>query len=101
MINWRYDTAYLESDIEFSLSADFNPVPLGADWMRLATEWYQQGFIPRSVWLMILKVNDMVPPDYDDEEGQLEINADEQVNFQKQQNMQYAQGMLEQQLSTQ
>ena len=84
MINWRYDTQYKSSDIEFNLSADFNPTPLGADWLRLATEWYQQGMIPRSVWLQILKINDIIPPDYDDEEGKLEINEDEMLMAQKQ-----------------
>lgn len=73
MINWRFDLELKSSDIDFSLSADFNPIPLGADWLRLATEWYQQGLIPRSVWLQILKQNDLISPDYDDEEGQKEI----------------------------
>lgn len=73
MINWRYDKTFKPSDIKFQLSSDFNPIPLGADHMRLATEWYQQGLIPRSIWLQILKVNDMLPPDYDDEDGQKEI----------------------------
>ena len=67
------------ADIEFSLSADFNPTPLGADWLRLATEWYQQGLIPRSIWLQILKQNDIVPPDYNDEDGKEEISQDETV----------------------
>lgn len=76
MINWRYDLGITVADVDFSLSADFNPIPLGADWLRLATEWYQQGLIPRSVWLQILKQNDIVAPDYDDEQGLLEINGD-------------------------
>jgi len=73
MLNWRYDTAFEATDVDFTLSTDFNPTPLGADWLRLATEWYQGGLIPRSVWLGILKHNDMLEPDYDDEEGQKEI----------------------------
>lgn len=80
MINWRYGLDLKTSDIKFTLSADFNPTPLGADWLRLVTEWYQNGLIPRSVWLEILKINDIVPPDYDDEEGQTEINGDELIN---------------------
>ena len=80
MINWRYDLDLKPSNIDFSLSADFNPIPLGADWLRLATEWYQQGLIPRSIWLQILKQNDIVPPDYDDAEGQQEINGDPMLN---------------------
>jgi hypothetical protein len=76
MINWKFDKQYTPSQIDFSLSADFNPIPLGADWLRLATEWYKEGLIPRSVWLFMLKQNDMISPDYDDEEGKGEINGD-------------------------
>jgi hypothetical protein len=79
MLNWKYGTEYLVSDINFSLSEDFSPVPLGADWLRLATEWYQGGLIPRSVWLLVLKQNDIIPPDYDDERGMDEINSSEMV----------------------
>jgi hypothetical protein len=77
MLNWRYKLTLTESDIDFKLSSDFNPIPLGADWLRLATEWYQEGLIPRSIWLQILKHNDMIAPDYDDEEGTKEINGDD------------------------
>jgi len=77
MINWRYALEIKSSEVVFNLSEDFNPIPLGADWLRLATEWYREGLIPRSVWLQLIKQNDMIPPDYDDEEGMLEINADE------------------------
>ena len=52
-------------------------MPIGSDWLRLATEWYQQGFIPRTVWLEILKQNDILAPDYDDEKGKQEITNDE------------------------
>ena len=79
MLNWRYRRGITRADIKFSLSEDFNPVPLGADWLRLATEWYQGGLIPRSAWLLILKTNDMLQPDYNDEEGRLEINGDEML----------------------
>jgi hypothetical protein len=73
MINWRYDLDIRPQDVQFSLSADFNPLPLGADWLRLVSEWYKEGLIPRSIWLEILKHNDLIPPDYDDEEGLKEI----------------------------
>ena len=79
MINWRYGLDLKAGDVEFKLSADFNPAPLGDAWLRLATEWYQAGIIPRSVWILLLKHNDMVPPDYDDNKGQEEINSDELV----------------------
>jgi hypothetical protein len=79
MINWRYALEIDPADMEFELSSDFNPIPQGADWLRLATEWYQNALIPRSAWLLILKQNDMLPPDFDDDEAQKEINADETV----------------------
>lgn len=75
MLNWRYDAGLTSSDVDFQLSSDFNPTPLGADWLRLATEWYQLGLIPRSVWLQMLKQNDMLSPDYDDDKGKQEISA--------------------------
>ena len=81
MINWKYNLDLKDSDIEFSLSADFDPTPVGEPRLRLATEWYQLGLIPRSVWLNLLKKNDMLPSDYNDDEGKLEINdqLEEQV----------------------
>jgi hypothetical protein len=101
MLNWRYNLQLRTSEIKFSMSADFNPIPLGADWLRLATEWYQQGLIPRSIWLMILKQNDIVPPDYDDDQGQQEITENLDVIMQRQ-NDQYAnQVQLQQQLAAQ
>jgi hypothetical protein len=94
MIYWRTGVDLALSAIGFSLSADFNPTPLGADWLRLATEWYSQGLIPRSVWIELIKQNDMVDPGYDDIEGQQEINA-EMMERQAQmvQNNQFAQQM--------
>ena len=76
MISWRYNIELNVSDIEFCLSEDFNPLPLGEGWLRLVTEWYQQGLIPRSIWLLNLKQNDLIPPDYDDEEGMMQIQKD-------------------------
>jgi hypothetical protein len=97
MIFWRYNIQVPPCDIHFILSADFDPVPLGADWLRLATEWYEKGLIPRSIWLQLLKSNDMIDPAYDDKEGQLEINADQMIITPVQQNDQYLQGMQQQQ----
>jgi hypothetical protein len=79
MLNWRYDLKLKAEDIKFKLSEDFDPVPLGADWLRLATEWYQNGLLPRSVWLSMLKQNDMINPEYSDEEAKKEINGDEML----------------------
>lgn len=79
MLNWRYDLDLKDSDIVFSLTADFKNTPVGADWMRLITEWYQMGLIPRSVWLNVLQHNDVLEGSYDDEEGQKEIAGDAMI----------------------
>jgi len=104
MINWEYGLDIKVADVDFELSSDFNPTPQGPDWLRLATEWYQQGLLPRTTWLLILKQNDMLPPDYDDEDGQKEINADDRIVSAREQNDQqqdnFAAGM-EQKLKTQ
>ena len=79
MINWRYGLDLKAGDVVFNLSGDFTPTPTGEGWLRLATEWYEGGLIPRSVWLQLLKQNDMLAPEYDDKEGQMEITNDELV----------------------
>jgi hypothetical protein len=80
MVYWKTGEKLLTQDVDFSLSEDFNPVPLGADWLRLITEWYERKLIPRSVWLQIMKLNDVIPPEYDDLAATQEINDDELVN---------------------
>jgi hypothetical protein len=62
---WRTENSST-ADVEFKMSADFNPVPLGADWMRIVTDWYTGGLIPRELWLSIAKSNDVIPTDYAD-----------------------------------
>jgi len=62
MINWRYGLDLKASDVVFNLSSDFTPTPTGEGWLRLATEWYEGGLIPRSVWLQLLKQNDILSP---------------------------------------
>ncbi len=79
MLNWRYDLELLPTDVGFVLSEDFEGTPLGSDWARLATEWYQSSLIPRSLWLTLMKKNEIVPTDYDDEKGQVEITQDSLV----------------------
>ena len=79
LVNWRFDKQISDSDLNFQLSADFNPTPIGSDWLRLATEWYEKNMLPRSAWLSLLEANDMLPPDYDDKAAQEEI-ADDQAN---------------------
>jgi hypothetical protein len=80
MLNWKYGSELTRDDINFTLSADFNPVPLGADWMRVITDWYTQGLIPRSTFLQIAKQNDVLPSDYNDELGLQEIQDDPLVD---------------------
>ena len=77
MLSWRYGIDVELDDVIFGMSEDFDPVPIGADWLRFCTEWYEKGLLPRSVWLNLLKTNDMIPSDYDDKEGITEINDDE------------------------
>jgi hypothetical protein len=80
MLKWKYNIDVLSTDIKFTLSADFNPTPVGADWMRLVTEWYQQGIIPRSTFISIAKFNDVLPAEYNDEDGVAEIQSDPLVD---------------------
>ena len=82
MINWRYGQEFQASDVTFTMSDDFNVSPLGAEWVRMATEWYQQYLIPRSAWLNTLKANDMLPAGYDDNVGRMEIAADQMLAMQ-------------------
>lgn len=81
MLAWKYgiDLQKCEEELSFTLSTDFNPTPLGADWLRLVTEWYDSGKIPRSIFLSIAKQNDILPADYDDNTGQAEIKADDLI----------------------
>lgn len=82
MLKWKYNIDIPTKDVKFTLSADFNPTPVGADWMRLITEWYQQGIIPRSTFIAIAKFNDVLPADYNDEDGVAEIQSDPLVDNQ-------------------
>jgi hypothetical protein len=76
MLKWRYGKDLDVEELKFKLSADFNPTPLGSEWARLATEWYQNRLIPRSVWLGVAKQHDIIPADYDDAMGIEEIGQD-------------------------
>jgi len=79
MLEWRYGTDVDIGEVSFTMSSDFETGQIGVDWLRLATEWYQLGLIPRKIWLNLLKQNDMLPGEYDDEGGQQEINDDELI----------------------
>ncbi len=79
LVNWRYDTDVQETDIRFTLSGDFAPAPRGPEWMRLITEWYSGGLIPRTAFIELAKSNDALPTDYDDANGQNEISQDDRI----------------------
>ena len=90
MLNRRYGTKYTSQDVKFEMSSDFNPTPVGEVWLRLVTEWYETGKIPRSIWLQIAKQNDIIPPDYDDLLGQEEVNNSDLQTIVKQDNLKEA-----------
>lgn len=79
MINWRYNLDIADKDVTFNLSEDFQPSAIGEVWLKLVTEWYQEKLVPRSIFLNVLRKNDILPQDYDDDEGVKEINADKLV----------------------
>ena len=76
MLNWKYNTDYSASDLEFQMSSDFAPMVGGEGAMRLVSEWYQGGIISRSTFINIAKYNDFLPADYSDEEAVQEIQTD-------------------------
>ena len=47
--------------------------------MRLITEWYSGGLIPRTAFIELAKSNDALPTDYDDIGGQDEISRDDRI----------------------
>lgn len=96
MLSWRYGKVIKASEVQFKLSEDFDATPVGADWLRLATEWYEAGHIPRAVWLQILKQNDMVQPDYDDVKGQEDIAKEKETAFNNAGNDRFAANLMEQ-----
>ena len=77
LLNRRFDLGLTPTDITFSLSPDFDPVSIGVEFLRIATEWYQANLLPRSEWVRLLKANEMLSPEYVDDEAIQEINADE------------------------
>jgi len=96
MLWWQYGELPDKDTLEFTMSSDFNPTPLGADWLRLVTEWYTAKLIPRSSFIHVAKQNDLLPNDYDDEEGYEEIMQDALVpGYETQQNDQELEEDLE------
>ena len=62
--------------LDFRMSADFNASPLGVEWARLVTEWYQDRIIPRSEFVRIVKQQDVLSSDYDDQQAREELRSD-------------------------
>jgi hypothetical protein len=80
MLDWRYGTTTTSDDVKFQLSSDFSPMVGGEGAMRLVSEWYQSGLIPRDTFINIAKYNDFLPTDYDDVVAQEQIQTDPLVN---------------------
>ena len=79
MLNWKYDYELTDSDVRFNLSSDFNRLQTSTEIIRLISEWYQSGIIPRSLFVEIMKNNDVLPTDYDDMRATNEIEEDSLV----------------------
>jgi hypothetical protein len=79
MLNWQYGGNPEEIVMDFKLSEDFNPAPLGSEWLQMVSDWYQNRLIPRSAFISLAKRNDLLPEDYDDEEASQEIEQDSLV----------------------
>lgn len=79
MLNRRYDLGLVNADVTFTLSPDFDPAAIGQEYLRLATEWLEKGLYPRSEWIRLLKANELLSPEYNDEDAQDEINNDDSI----------------------
>ena len=77
MARWRYGSGV--GPVKASLSPDLTSSGLGGDEMRLVTEWYMAGILPRSTWVSMAKANDFLPADYDDSDAADKIAADKIV----------------------
>ena len=76
MLQWKYGPDFNVDEVDFTMSTDFNASPVGPEWLKLVYEWYSSRSIPRSVFVAYLKQHDILPADYDDEEGVAEIGQD-------------------------
>lgn len=74
MIHWYTGEIKPLNKISFSLSGDFLADLRDTNAMRLVTEWYENGLIPRSVWMNLVRENGYLPDGYDDVAGQKEIS---------------------------
>lgn len=73
MIQWQTGVEVPLEAVEFALSSDFLASNRDVNSLRLITEWYENGHIPRSVFTHVLRENDYLPDGYDDQEGLTEI----------------------------
>ncbi|AEI71210.1 hypothetical protein [EBPR siphovirus 1] len=69
MVHWYTGKEPALEDVKFSLSADYLSSDRDANALRLVTEWYENGHIPRDVWVTMLRENNFLPDGYDDAEG--------------------------------
>ena len=74
MARWRYGSDL--EPVKASLSPDLTSSGLGADEMRLLTEWYMAGVLDRPTWIAMAKANDFLPADYNDEGADQRIADD-------------------------
>ena len=74
MVYWKTGE---ESGVSFRLNDDFQLAPLGYEYIKLMTEWYESKLIPRSLWMTLIKDNELIPAEYNDTKGVTEINGDE------------------------
>ena len=74
MAAWRYGSEV--GPVKASLSPDLTSSGLGADEMRLVTEWYMGAAVKRETWISMAKANDFLPADYDDSDAAEKIRGD-------------------------
>ncbi|MGI9549121.1 MAG: DUF4055 domain-containing protein [Bdellovibrionales bacterium] len=79
MLYWKYGVFLNDSDLVFNLSSDFNKLQTSTETIRLISEWYQSGIIPRSLFVEIMKNNDILPNQYNDDKAVNEIEEDDLV----------------------
>lgn len=100
MIKWKYNVDITETNIRFNLSSDFNRISSNSETTRIISEWYQSGIIPRSLFIEIMKNNDILPSDYSDEKSMNEIESDPLVMSPRQSAQNEVNAILQQQQQT-
>jgi len=74
MVNWRFNLNLTETDVTVKVNNNFLRQAVSIQWAQLVTDWYEARIIPRSLWLSVIKSSELLPADYDDVEGQKEID---------------------------